>query len=105
MTPKEDQQPMTTREELVAHTPGPWRYSGFGLFVKQDCGDRIGPIIARCAGHDEDAESQANARLIAAAPELLRVAELLVDWLDEEPGAHKLCDTARAAIAKAAGEE
>lgn len=23
-SPKEDQQPMTTREELVGHTPGPW---------------------------------------------------------------------------------
>jgi len=47
--------------------------------------------------------SPADARLIAAAPDLLRVAELLVDWLDEEEGAHALCDTARAAIAKARG--
>lgn len=38
-----------------------------------------------------------------AAPDLLKVAELVVDWLDEEPGAHKLCDAARAAIAKAKG--
>ena len=45
----------------------------------------------------------ANARLIAAAPDLLRVAELLVHWLDEEPSAHKLCDAARAAIARATG--
>lgn len=57
-------------------------------------------------GHDhvEDGQSYATACLIAAAPELLRVAELLVDWLDEEPGAHKLCDTALAAIAKATGK-
>ena len=48
-------------------------------------------------------QQEADARLIAAAPELLRVAELVVDWLDEEPGAHKLYDTARAAIAKATG--
>ena len=39
--------------------------------------------------------------LAAAAPDLLRVAELLVSWLDEEEGAHKLCDAAIAAIRKA----
>lgn len=48
-------------------------------------------------------EQEANARLIAAAPDLLEVAKLLVSWLDEEDGAHKLCDKARAAIRKAEG--
>lgn len=45
-----------------------------------------------------------GAALREAAPDLLRVAELLVDWLNEEEGAHKLCDVAHAAIRKAKGE-
>ncbi len=62
-------------------------------------------LAARDKPHVEPVHvfSPANAALIVAAPDLLRVAELLVDWLDEEEGAHKLCDTARAAIAKAKG--
>lgn len=57
----------------------------------------------RHAGEDAKVEALSNAKLIAASPDLLRVAELLVSWLNEDEGAHKLCDEARAAIAKATG--
>ena len=87
----------------AAHTPGPWDYAqGFsaGRKVVSLVGvAKARRVIAQCGGPDRDA----NARLIAAAPDLLRVAELLVHWLDEEPSAHKLCDAARAAIARATG--
>jgi hypothetical protein len=81
-------------------TAGPWAYeadetsSGPMFSVYDVFGRRV---------TDPHVEEQ-QARLIAAAHDLLRVAELLVDWLDEEPGAHKLCDTARAAISRATGE-
>jgi hypothetical protein len=77
--------------------------------------NKTGPEIEACSGADSViARIQfdnrpgsltdgnfADAKLIAAAPDLLRVAELVVSWLDEEEGAHKLCDAARAAISKA----
>jgi hypothetical protein len=86
--------------EQAKHTPGPWHVDPraaarvcAGLDTVASCGNDSGLRDAW----------EANARLIAAAPDLLRVAHLLVSWLDEEEGAHKLCDAARAAIAKAEG--
>jgi len=81
------------------HTPGPWIpvavEGGWDGVAENE--NRNSVICALRLNNP------ANARLIAAAPDLLRVAELLVSWLDEEPGAHKLCDAARAAVAKATG--
>ncbi|WP_313193133.1 hypothetical protein [Shinella zoogloeoides] len=106
--------------ENVKHTPGPWRVGHRAIDVGCE-NERIGGYAklfdvrgwGYLTGHGEGALGltaeaayeiqKANAYLAAAAPELLRVAELLVDWLDEEEGAHKLCDAARAAIAKAEG--
>ncbi len=105
------------------HTPGPWSWNGAALWGAEldathngktcmECGhcpSECGPSVLGVAGaglEDEDeawVPTDADKQLIAAAPDLLRVAELLVDWLNEEPGAHKLSDTARAAIAKATG--
>jgi hypothetical protein len=95
------------------HTPGPWIVPHFARDeVKCNCGyvfsefqHGMGSICdVNHGAEDEPVEiAKANARLIAAAPDLLRVAELLVDWLDEEEGAHRLCDVARTAIAKATG--
>ena len=85
----------------VKHTPGPWE--PIGNLVRTQFGlgnpDMRGLLVAECPGHTP--ESNANARLIAAAPELL---EALQDALkagvidmNGEP------DAARAAIAKATG--
>lgn len=104
---------------MSGHTPVPWR-----AFILDKPAADIPDYVAKCVAAgpgadfffvlatDERGEcdvahvgngprAEANARLIAAAPDLLRIAELLVDWLDEEESAHKLCDAARSAIAKA----
>lgn len=81
------------------HTPGPWNYGQESIDPEWWIVTIKGGLIV--ANVNARAHQEANARLIAAAPDLLRVAELLVSWLDEDEGAHKLCDTARAAIAKA----
>lgn len=82
------------------HTPGPWfahgRYIG-----TENHKSAIGECRDINGNWSNDAPASENALLISAAPDLLRVAELVVSWLDEEEGAHALCDTARAAIAKA----
>ena len=90
---------------MSKHTPGPWtvRYAGTAVVY----GDQqIAIIPTRVDGYD--AEQQANARLIAAAPEMLRVLHALVGAPPEfgENGVCKLTtrevvDMARAAIAKA----
>lgn len=53
------------------HTPGPWFVWGpfIGPRLAPDSGIHV--KVARIAGHETDADAVANARLIAAAPELL----------------------------------
>lgn len=87
------------------HTPGPWRRDKYGNVVDANGEEVLFRSIGICASGSGErvARAERNTDLAVAAPDLLRVAELLVDWLDEEEGAHKLCDAARAAIAKAAG--
>jgi hypothetical protein len=90
------------------HTPGPWEidfteYGGFAVFVppSHDMGHslvicRRGPWIVR------EEQSHANARLIAAAPELLEALEDAAMELDDA-GKREAANVARAAIEKATG--
>lgn len=65
----------------TSHTPGPWIAKGATIWADRPGRDSAGiPVVASClvAGHD-DPRNEANARLIAAAPELL--AELRkLEW-------------------------
>ena len=93
------------------HTPGPWNIGSSDLPVsrlsihckghKDSCHSTVALMVSRGAigiSHDEEF---ANARLIAAAPDLLDVLEELV----AEFGVCGLTEKARAAIAKATGEQ
>lgn len=67
----------------MKHTPGPWRVSlntATGAFAIED-DNRIAVICSRADWIHRASESAANARLIAAAPDLL--AALM--WLVEHP--------------------
>lgn len=89
------------------HTPGPWwlQADGAGWYV--ECTPERGHSVAYVraeAGEDDpdtpDAEKEANARLIAAAPELLEALRGVLRVADR---ATVEFDAARAAIAKATG--
>jgi len=104
------------------HTPGPWRvesinYDGDGgILVRCNRNNSRNHCIANVWGaknaRDPDAEGQANARLISAAPELLEALEELrsavIDLDQDEECSVTHCENlirkARAAIAKAKGE-
>jgi hypothetical protein len=115
------------QQQSSTHTPGPWHLED-GLFDRgkktyaaavfsdayaatiADIRLQYTPSTHQRTGHDE---SLANARLIAAAPELLEAARLGLAWLDywrdrvclftDEHA--QACDQLRAAIARAAGQE
>lgn len=52
------------------HTPGPWHYGGLTRFVTDGEGEPVARVELRKASPTHE-ECVANARLIAAAPELL----------------------------------
>lgn len=108
------------------HTPGPWEYGRNEYAIKQGTlSNRIvvrpagqfphGDWIADC-GSDSNAEQVANARLIAAAPDLLACLKDAIGRLEEWIGTDCECDNTheqngttcclcqyRAAIARAKG--
>lgn len=90
------------------HTPGPWT---FAEHPEGRAGVRLprGPMIARCEAmfgrpHVSGSEWEANALLIAAAPDLLAAARAMVDATERDQhfiGVEH--DALVAAIAKAEG--
>jgi len=89
---------------MIKHTPGPWSY------------DSLDRVVIRAGiediAHMDRSASDDDARLIAAAPELLEALEKLLktvenNWLaDEEwdPEEWQCYDEFREVIAKARGE-
>ena len=95
---------------MSKHTPGPWPSNEYttSVFVPLkaiDC-ERIGFSIGFVNGHREK-EAAANARLIAAAPDLLSALNAMLTHMgmDEDEWNRPTFNQARAAIAKATGEQ
>lgn len=89
----------------MKHTPGLWK-SVMKVHVVDVNDTRIADVIDRFDGKDNNFKSsaEANARLIAAAPDLLDELETLVRYAQGADIPPKVAiDRARAAIAKAAG--
>ena len=93
------------------HTPGPWRWDSYGALIGPNMEDVLyAQEMQNTAGLVVD--NEANARLIAAAPELLESLEAVIGILDalwfpgREPNyvdSHPAAK-AREVIAKARGE-
>lgn len=98
---------------MSAHTPGPWHAREWDFHAKTSVGINGGPLgfihIAECGGmgHYPDIspeQEDANAQLIAAAPEMLAALEALLmatEWSIESRDERA---AAEAAIAKAKGQ-
>lgn len=104
-------------KHTTQHTPGPWELWNHAETDQIAVGPKIGGVavadvcIANGQGivtHSTIDRGQANARLIAAAPELLAALEILLPIveslvLDGEKEHFQAQEEARAAIAKAKG--
>ena len=105
---------------MSKHTPGPWIGAGpsFGdplprytteIVTEREDEDGAATSICELPFHHHDDENEANARLIAAAPELLEALQDAVAALDLYkaygwPDRFNVIGRSRAAIAKATGE-
>ncbi len=94
----------------AGHTPGPWFAVGYQVEIESDTVADICTTNAHLFGqgglHD-DARAMANARLIAAAPDLLRLLEVARDCLEVsnyEGEEDEVLAAIRAALANAKGE-
>lgn len=84
----------------TTHTPGPWYLNIDTVHIRK--GVNIQPVT-----HHMDAQGMADARLIAAAPNLLEALQTLTNmaesFAEELHAGHPDVVTAREAIAKATG--
>lgn len=82
------------------HTPGPWKV-GLEGYVIHVSGY---PCIARCENDEDQTRSEANALLIAAAPELLEALKFMLErHLNSDTVTMGDARACRDAIAKAEG--
>ena len=76
---------MSEQFQVIPHTPGPWKIRGRFDFV-QDLGVYGGYYIGSTRGNNEDlpdrvkTQDEANARLIAAAPEMLTALKCVAEF-------------------------
>ena len=71
---------MTTEQTRTAHTPGPWHVTGsgeHGEMIYADAGRTVAAWPYGGANPPESIEAMANARLIASALALLRIAQMV----------------------------
>ena len=97
---------------MSTHTPGPWDIGPMegnqGVRIWQTDNDKnvkaiIGFVIQRKPSRELDAETEANARLIAAAPDMLAALKNMLDNHEDGYG-EEAAEQARAAINKATQE-
>lgn len=90
-----------------SNTPGPWEADGTSydprIVIYSESGRPVATIVKNC----DRAEEEANGRLIAASPDLLKVAKMARDMASvmvgdmyEDEEARELLEAANAAIAK-----
>lgn len=86
------------------HTPGPWFVNG-PWHIQSDTKLAVPSIVGNVLQprNGDIQEREANANLIAAAPELLEALENILIYLGDWDTDDEECVAARAAIAKAKG--
>ena len=96
---------------MSAHTPGPWvTADAFGPAPDGQCVGEVanGYLVACTTGYFGREGAKANARLIAAAPELLEAARAAMQCIGELPPTQARVEVAQmlqVAIEKATGKQ
>jgi hypothetical protein len=94
----------------AAHTPGPWRAVYFQLHdiwdvdAPEEQHHAVGTMYCGSGGFTVlESLREADARLVAAAPDMLALLEELIDIEGPQPGHITWANKVKAAIAKAKG--
>lgn len=98
---------------MSEHTPGPWQvwYGGLDGDTYFTIGSKYGDVSGVVCDYAvpsprPSAEVRANARLIAAAPDLLAACQAALPYVEQMPwpAPERVVDAVRAAVAKATGQ-
>jgi hypothetical protein len=81
---------------MLKHTPGPWEHNDYQIIET-----KTEKVIANCTYGGRNSNNSNDARLIAAAPELL---QMLQEVVSKNLLNGAMLKDARAVIAKATGE-
>lgn len=89
-----------------SHTPGPWFVNGresYTKYVEARIGGGLLQEVAACGPTEQQEQQEANARLIAAAPDLLEALQQAVTSMQDSgyPNDSLVIRAARQAITKA----
>ena len=79
---------------MSKHTPGPWEHNDYQIIAGET-------VIANCTYGDRNSNNANDARLIAAAPELLEALQYAIKQVPELATVPGIA----AAIAKTTGEQ
>ena len=94
-----------TKEKHATHTPGPWGYSEGEIYRGNN---PIASVIPSFGWFRKTAEDEANARLIAAAPEMFETMKSILAVVNDPgpifPGT-AIGDKVREVLAKVEGGE
>lgn len=97
---------------VITHTPGPWKTGFYRSDGKEQLavwaesikeGEKGHPVCLVSPVEKMDERDEANARLIAAAPELIRSLRTCVEFIGDGMGSWSFVLAAKAAIAKVEG--
>lgn len=66
----------------ASSTPGPWKVANDGFEIVMDDGDVEARVGCAFVDNTEDDQARADARLMAAAPEMLAALKLLHKWFE-----------------------
>lgn len=89
------------KDIFTKHTPGPWTA---GKFQDTGLNNQISVHPAICTAYGAKEEAEANARLIAAAPEMLAALQEVQIYVDNFGESH-LTELVSFAISKATGQQ
>ncbi len=94
-----------TKEKHATHTPGPWGYSEGEIYRGNN---PIASVIPTFGWFNKTEEDEANARLIASAPEMLTALRVCLTELEDWNFAHEASEgqeLVREVLAKVDGGE
>lgn len=95
---------MTPELKTAGHTKGKWKALPLGDMGLLNVVAPDGPVAFTGTSSRSKEENEANAHLVAAAPDLIAACEIALDYIETGDGEREIRSALRSAIAHAKGQ-